>query len=127
MADIYSDNNVAYWMLDLLESSGHSVLRCRQVGMQDAKDHEHLWFATQHGRVLVTCDTGFEKWSQMWVYLARVWTVDIHHPGILIVPASARLASTQTAVAVDALLNQSTSLSDQCFRLDDSAMWHQAP
>jgi hypothetical protein len=126
MADLYSDNNVAYALLDRLESSGHSVLRCRHVSMEDAKDHEHLWYATQHQRIMVTCDTGFEQWNEIWVYLARVWNVGIQHPGILIVPSTSKLDSERTATLVHQMLHQTTSLSDQCFRLDGLGIWHQA-
>ncbi|MEO8394342.1 MAG: DUF5615 family PIN-like protein, partial [Chloroflexota bacterium] len=46
--------------VDQLRKKGVDILHCGEVGMSDADDSEHLLYAVQDKRVMVTCDADFE-------------------------------------------------------------------
>lgn len=125
MADFYSDSHVSFDMLDLLEATGHTVVKSQSVGLRDAGDHEHLWYAAQHQRIVISSDTGFPTWHRMWLYFARVWNVDVHHAGILIIPNKSRLGIEAAAQAIDAFVRQQPDVLDQCFTLRIDGSWQQ--
>jgi hypothetical protein len=63
----------------------------------------------------------------MWLYLARVWNVDVHHAGILIVPNKSRLGIERAARAIDDFVRAEPDLRDHCFTLRIDGTWQQQP
>lgn len=51
---------------------GEDIVRCQEVGMADAKDPDHLAFAVEHGRILVTRDKGFAALHKRWLAEGRL-------------------------------------------------------
>lgn len=127
MADFYSDSHVSYDMLALLEAGGHTVVKSQSVGLRDAGDHEHLWYAAQRQRIVISSDTGFTIWHEMWLFFARVWNVDVHHAGILIIPNKSRLGIQPAAQAIDAFVRNQPELQDNCYTLRVDGSWQQHP
>jgi uncharacterized protein with PIN domain len=62
----YFDTNVAKAAADQLRVRGVDVIRCEEVGMAAAKDIEHLQYATDNQRVLVSHDQDFLRLDQSW-------------------------------------------------------------
>ena len=58
-AIFYTDAHIHYAAVKQLRDKGVDIVRCQDVGMDDASDSEHLTYATDQGRVVVTCDKDF--------------------------------------------------------------------
>ena len=127
MADFYSDSHVSYDMLDLVEAIGHTVVRSQSIGLRDAGDHEHLWYAAQHRRIVISSDTGFTTLHRMWLFFARVWNVDVHHGGTLIIPNKSRMGIESASQAIDAFVRQRPDVVDRCFTLRIDGSWLHHP
>ncbi|KAB2866973.1 MAG: hypothetical protein F9K46_01270 [Anaerolineae bacterium] len=56
----YLDSHIDKEVAAQLRNKCVDVIHCAEVGMQDASDLDHLLYATQNGRILVTCDAGIE-------------------------------------------------------------------
>ncbi|KAB2863297.1 MAG: hypothetical protein F9K46_06035 [Anaerolineae bacterium] len=54
----YLDSHIDKEVAVQLRKKGVDVIHCAEVGMKDAKDPEHLTYATQIGYIMVTCDKG---------------------------------------------------------------------
>jgi hypothetical protein len=127
MAGFYSDSHVSFDMLALLEAAGHTVVKSQAVGLRDGADHEHLWFASQEQRILLTSDTGFKLWHQAWLFWSGCWGVAAHHSGILIVPPTSRMTANAAAIAIDAFVLANTSMTDRCALLSVDGHWEAPP
>jgi hypothetical protein len=64
----YNDSHISYVTLNELEMLGHTVIRTQAVGMVNAPDHQHLWYAAQYDHILLTHDRGFKLWHQAWLF-----------------------------------------------------------
>jgi hypothetical protein len=62
----YTDTHVAKAVADQLQTQGIDIVRCEDVNMAEAKDHEHLAYATQEGRVVITFDQDFLRLHKEW-------------------------------------------------------------
>jgi hypothetical protein len=127
MADFYSDSHVSFDMLGLIEIAGHTVVKSQAVGLRDAEDHEHLWYAAQHQRIVISSDTGFAIWYRMWLFFARAWKADVHHAGILIIPSKSRFGVESATQAIDSYVRDQSDLTDQCFMLLTNGSWQRKP
>lgn len=74
----YLDSHIHLEVAVQLRNKGVDVIHCAEVGMKDASDEAHLSYATQNGRVMVTCDQGVKY------QLHDVWQSDgREHGGIV--------------------------------------------
>ncbi len=55
----YTDTHIARVVATQLRQRSIDVIRCEEVGMALAGDFEHLAYATEQGRSVVTNDQGF--------------------------------------------------------------------
>jgi len=62
----YFDTNVSRDVSDRLHAAGVDVVRCEDVGMYDAKDVQHLEYATDENRVMVSHDQDFLRLDADW-------------------------------------------------------------
>jgi predicted nuclease of predicted toxin-antitoxin system len=106
----YLDHNVHLWLADALRCEGYDIVVAREVGNARASDEEHLRWATERGRTVVTYDrTDFPR-------LNRQWRTDAQtHAGIIVsvapprLPASVvvrRLLRVLDAVTADEMVNR---------------------
>jgi len=73
----FTDTHVDHTAIKQLNLKGVDIVRCQDVGLADAEDIDLLIYATQQGRVMVSCDQDFERLH--YDYLAR----ELEHAGIL--------------------------------------------
>lgn len=62
----YFDTHIAKAVAAQLRLRGVDVVRCEEVGMAEASDIEHLEYATESGRAMVSMDKHFPAWHQVW-------------------------------------------------------------
>lgn len=64
----YTDKHIHKAVATQLRQRGVDVVRCEEVGMGDAKDHEHLEYALRENRVMITGDVDFllihDEWQR---------------------------------------------------------------
>jgi predicted nuclease of predicted toxin-antitoxin system len=73
----FTDVHIAIEAVRQLQKKGVDIIHCGDVGLSDADDRELLRYATQNGRVMVTCDQGFEGYHTEWLKLEH------EHAGIV--------------------------------------------
>jgi hypothetical protein len=76
----YADTHIAKAVAEQLRTKGVDIMRCEDVGLQDADDETHLIYASQEDRVLVTQDADFVMLHISWLETGR------SHGGIMRVP-----------------------------------------
>jgi hypothetical protein len=62
----YTDKHIPKAVAIQLRTRGIDVVRCEEIGMGDAKDHEHLEYAAREERVLITRDEDFTRLNVEW-------------------------------------------------------------
>ena len=62
----YTDVHVPKEAVRQLREKGVDIIHCGEVDLSNAKDLVHLEYATQQGRVMVSCDKGFERYHAQW-------------------------------------------------------------
>jgi hypothetical protein len=62
----YTDKHIPKAVAVQLRVRGIDVVRCEDVGMGDAKDVEHLEYATAEGRAVITRDKDFPRLDTLW-------------------------------------------------------------
>ena len=55
----YTDTHVYKQITIQLRTYEVDIVRCQEVGLEDADDETHLEYAAQHTRILITFDNGF--------------------------------------------------------------------
>lgn len=73
----YFDTHISKVVAVQLRKRGVDVVRCEEVGLNEADDPDHLVYATEHGRVLVTHDADFIELHDEWLNSKRA------HAGIV--------------------------------------------
>jgi len=73
----YTDVHVDKEVVRQLRQKGVDIIHCGEVGLSDADDLTHLEYATQQGRVMVSCDEEFEQYHVDWQLVNRA------HAGIV--------------------------------------------
>lgn len=76
----YMDSHVPEAVAKQLRVAEVDVIRCQEIDMADAKDIEHLEYATQQGRAVITKDRDFPALHQQWM------TDNRQHSGIFFCP-----------------------------------------
>ena len=84
MVRIYLDEDISRDTKRALEQSGHDVVHASDIGYRSMPDPQHLKYAAETGRVLVTFNRrDFRDAHKIWVALS-IWTdINTDHAGIL--------------------------------------------
>src|SRR3954447_2093170 len=94
MANFYCEDGVSPELAKALGIRGHGATAARSVGKSSAFDEDHLWYATQHGLILITHNIeDFLMLHRAWVQ----WQVSQPHPGILLINQMPRGGAARTA------------------------------
>lgn len=72
----YTDEHIDRVIVTQLRQRGFDVERCQDVGLRGATDELQLQYASEHNRVILTCDDDFLKLHDLWIDENR------HHAGI---------------------------------------------
>jgi hypothetical protein len=62
----YTDSHIAKAVAEQLRQKGVDIVRCEEVSMAEAKDYEHLAYATREKRVMITADQDFLRLHKQW-------------------------------------------------------------
>jgi predicted nuclease of predicted toxin-antitoxin system len=62
----YTDVHISKATVIQLRQKDVDIIHCGEVGMSDAEDEDHLRYATENGRIMITCDEDFERYHAMW-------------------------------------------------------------
>lgn len=73
----YFDTHIARAAAVQLRSKDVDVVRCEEVGLAEAADEDHLQYATENGRVMVSQDEDFTALDARWRQAGR------SHAGIM--------------------------------------------
>ena len=76
-AAFYTDAHIHYSAVKQLREQGVDIVRCQDVGMDNASDSEHLSYATDRELIVVTCDKDFPDLHWKWLELEK------EHSGII--------------------------------------------
>jgi hypothetical protein len=74
MADtlkFYLDTHISKQVALQLRQKGIDVVRCEEAGMAAADDEEHLEYAANEGRVLISADQDFTRLHHQWIAKER--------------------------------------------------------
>ncbi len=91
----YTDKHIPKAVVQQLRARGIDMVRCEDVGLGDAADLEHLKYATQEGRVVITNDADFVRLHYEWQ------TEGKQHAGIMFC-----LSHVQGQAAVGRIMNE---------------------
>ena len=124
MAQLYTDHNVAVRVAEILHQSGHEALIARDVGLARAEDDEHLLFAVQQGRTLLTHNrkdfillhNALCRWSAAWPAQPAP-----HHFGILVLQQD--IGAAELSHAVDSFLASAPYLPNELYRWQQNSGW----
>ncbi len=75
----YTDTHIAKAVAIQLRQRGVDIIRCEEVGMALVADFDHLIYATEQGRTIITNDLGFTQHHRQWLEQGK------HHCGIFLV------------------------------------------
>lgn len=78
----YFDTHIAKAVAEQLRSKNVDVLRCEEVGMASASDEEHLQYATDESRIMVSHDVDFPVIHSQWMKDGK------RHAGIFKMPSN---------------------------------------
>lgn len=67
----YTDSHIPEAVATQLRTKGVDILRCQDVGLADATDIEHLEYATQERRAIITKDADFPALHVKWMQEGR--------------------------------------------------------
>src|SRR5207244_7387869 len=67
----YTDVHIPKEAVQQLKNKGIDIIHCGEVGMSDADDADHLAYAAEHERVMVSCDEDFEILHSDWQEMGR--------------------------------------------------------
>jgi predicted nuclease of predicted toxin-antitoxin system len=73
----YFDTHIARVVAEQRRARGVDVVRCEEVGMAQASDKEHLEYATEQGRIMVSQDEDYARLDAYWRQAGRT------HAGIM--------------------------------------------
>ena len=73
----YTDSHIAKAVAVQLRKRGVDIVRCQEVGKDNAPDDAHLTYATSQGRTIITADKDYLVLDTLWRESGR------HHAGIV--------------------------------------------
>jgi hypothetical protein len=85
MLRFYSETHVARAITDQLKTNGVDIVRAEDAGLADASDEEHLVYATNQSRVIITGDSDFLVLDAQWHQVNR------EHAGVIYILPEVRL------------------------------------
>lgn len=56
----YADVHIPKRAIEQLQRKGVDIIHCSDVGNDDLTDIDHLYYAINHNRVMISCDGDFE-------------------------------------------------------------------
>lgn len=113
MAVFYLDDGIALNLVGHLQRLGYVAHTADGEGNKGRPDEEHLWFAAQHGWVLVTQNgQDFRMLHRAW----HLWGVPLMHAGILVVEQRSAVLSHTTAQDVHELVDRGAVLTNRLFQ-----------
>ena len=122
MAAYYTDHNVAVGIAHLLRAEGHNVVTARDLGLDHARDDEHLLVAAQQARIFISHNRAdFELLHHAWHHWSRAWGVTVPHAGILIMPQT--LPPFRLAQEVNAIQKTGVSFVNALYEWRSSSGW----
>jgi hypothetical protein len=77
---LYFDTNIAKQIALQLRARGVDVVRCEEVGLAEVSDREHLEYAIEQGRAVVSRDNDFPRLNAEWLSEGKT------HMGIFYLP-----------------------------------------
>ena len=80
MLKLYTDTHIAKAVTVQLRRREVDIIRCEDVGMAEADDRDHLRYATDHSRAVVTQDDDFARLHVNWQQSGE------KHAGIFLLP-----------------------------------------
>ena len=84
MALIYLDEDVSRECGEIMFGHGHNVVRAREIGHHSMPDTDHLRYAAESGRILVTYNrSDYEALHRLWLALNSWGVMARSHSGIL--------------------------------------------
>lgn len=75
----YTDTHIAKAVALQLLQRMIDIVRCEEVDMAEASDLDHLQYAFDHNRTIVTNDQGFTEHHRRWLVRGK------HHAGIFLI------------------------------------------
>lgn len=63
----YTDTHISKAVAVQLRARGIDAVRCEEVGMAEASDEEHLEYAAENGRVIISGDADFRDLHFRWM------------------------------------------------------------
>ncbi len=128
MADFYADQNISLDLIALLRGRGHTAITARDLGLERARDDEHLLVAAERGRMLLTYNRDdFELLHDAWRRWSRAWQVTAAHAGILIAPHPPHRSVAEAAREIDSLLASGYPLANELYRWRPVGGWVRRP
>ena len=128
MADLYVDQNISFDLIALLRGRGHTAVTARDLGLERARDDEHLLVAAERGRTLLTYNRDdFELLHDAWRRWSTAWQATATHAGILIVPPPPHRSVAEAAGEVDSLLASGYPLANELYRWRPVGGWVRRP
>jgi predicted nuclease of predicted toxin-antitoxin system len=67
----YADSHIAEAVAVQLRQNGIDIVRCQEVGLDDASDEEHLEYAVQEERAIITKDEDYLRHHNEWTAVQR--------------------------------------------------------
>jgi Domain of unknown function (DUF5615) len=130
MPPIYLDENIDRLLGVLLLLLGYDIAYARELHPSHSSDHIHLAFAARTGRILVTHDRGdFQLLHRAWCdWFAEFAALPpSRHGGILLLPQSPVLNTSQAATIVHAFLADASpsTLSNRLYEWTATDGWRE--
>lgn len=122
------DEDVTERLPPPLRALGHDVIHTREVGRKGRSDPQQLAFASEQGRVIVTCnDDDFVLLHEAWLLCpsGRSERQSSSHAGIAIVPNGSRILDAELISIVDQFAQDVELTTDRLFRWRREAGWQE--
>ena len=115
MAHIYLDEDVPRECGEILSRHGHDVVRAREIGHRSMPDSDHLKYAAETGRVLITYNrSDYEALHRLWIALNSWGIMDRVHGGIL--TSWGQIATATWANLVNEFMTQNSIMENRMWR-----------
>lgn len=115
---LFTDAHISAVAVKQLRLKGVDVVRCEDVHLERAEDPELLEYATQQGRVMVSCDRDFELLHYAWMGQVR------NHAGIILMSQEHHCQSVSEIIRIvmfyHDLADTETDLSGRLWLGDDA-------
>jgi hypothetical protein len=126
VARLYADADLSRGLVLRLRAHGHDILTAHNLGLQDAPDPQHLLFAAQNGRTLLTNNgRHFQLLYIAWHLWSTAWGVQPRHAGIVVLPHWPPHNLEMLAQGIDQFLAATPTLANALYQFDPRRGWVQ--